>query len=178
MKKIITSIGLILTVLLINMSVFAIDVTYTPMSVPNINSSWKTWMQYNIARKGSPQRNLIDNYAWIDGAGFARINGERDLGITDDYYCVAMGAFYGRTIGNKYRITTNTGHVFYVIMAEFKDKSETNSTQQYGARNKDILEFLVNTSTLYYPVKNYGTCNVYMPLNGSIISIEKINFIN
>lgn len=159
-------------------SVNAMTVQYTELGVPNINSSWKTWMDYRaITNKASAQYKLIHNWGWHDHQGFMRVDGERDLGINDDYYMIALGSYYGSTMGTKYRITTDTGNVFYGILSDAKAYPEVNSTNQYGLRNKDIIECLVYTPMLNREVKLWGTANVYMPLNGSITKIERIDFI-
>lgn len=177
MKKIISIVITSIIILTNFTNALALSVTYEPMDVPNINSSFKTWMSYRMCAWGTPQRNFSETWGWCDGEGFMRCNGERDFGIDQDYYLVALGSYYGRTIGTKYRVTTNTGNVFYVALAEFKDDGDTNSTHQYCPGNKDIIEFLVDTSCLNRNVKLYGTANVYMPLNGSIEKIEKMTFI-
>lgn len=105
-----------------------------------------------------------------------RATGERDFGVNDDYYLIALGSYYGTQIGTKYRITTDTGNVFYGVLADQKANKDTNSTHQY-ARSKDVVEFLVYTPALLKNVKTMGSANVYMPLNGRIAKIEKMNFI-
>lgn len=166
-------------IIMITSTITAMAVTprYIPLGVPAVNTSWKTWMdQKYISDRSSAQYKLLRNWMWMDSNGFCRISGERDLGITDDYYCVAMGSYYGITMGTKYRVTTDTGRVFYAIQSEAKGTSELNSTRQYGAANKDIFEFLINYDTLMKSVKKAGNANVYSPLNGSIIKIERIEF--
>lgn len=168
---------LILAVLLVmGTTAQAKTVTYTNMGVPNINSSFKTWMDYRLCAWGSAQRNFSEKWGWVDSEGFVRCDGESDLGIEQDYYLVALGSYYGRTIGTKYKFTTNTGRVFYGVLAEFKADCDTNYTHQYCPGNKDIVEFLIKDDALNYYVKREGSANVYMPLNGSIAKIEKINF--
>ena len=44
-------------------------------------------------------------------------------------------------------------------------------------KNKDVVEFLVDTRRLNKGVKFHGSANVYIPLNGSIAKIERIDFI-
>lgn len=160
----------------------ALDVTYTSMGVPNINSSFKTYMPYTaITMKSSPQYKLVNNiygdWVYTDDNGFLRAYGERDFGINDDYYVIALGSYYGTTITTKYRITTNTGNVFYGILGDLKANCDTNSTHQYCPGNKDVVEFIVDSGCLNSTVKLYGSANVYMPLNGSIAKIEKMDFI-
>ena len=130
-----------------------------------------------VTNRASAQYKLRVNWGWTDNQGFRRVNGERDLGIVDDYYMVALGNYYGTTMGTKYRFTTDMGNVFYGILSDAKGYPEVNSTKQYGLANKDIVEFLVDSKTLNKEVKAWGTANVYAPLNGSIIKIERIDFI-
>lgn len=181
MKKIIS----IITILLcfnFAVSASALDVTYTNMGVPNINSSFKTYMPYTaITMKSSPQYKLVNNiygdWVYTDENGFLRAYGERDFGINDDYYVIALGSYYGTNITTKYRITTNTGNIFYGILGDLKANCDTNSTHQYCPGNKDVVEFVVNSKKLNPLIKQYGSANVYMPLNGSIVKIEKMDFV-
>lgn len=150
---------------------------YTSLGVPNINSSFKTWMDYRtVTNTQSAQYSFIHKWGWCDGEGFMRANGERDLGITDDYYMIALGSYYGTTVGTKYRITTDMGNVFYGVLCDLKDDRHTNQTCQY-AGNYDVVEFLVDARCLNRNVMYTGSANVYMPLNGSISKIERIDFI-
>lgn len=178
MKKILTGIAAIITAFSLTTPTFALTATYESMNVPSINSSFKTWMDYRMIADNTPQSNWIHIWGWMDGEGFMRCNGERDLGIDQDYYLIALGSYYSTSIGDKFRFTTNTGNVFYGAMVEFKDDNDTNSTHQYCPGNQDIVEFMVHTSSLNSNVRIMGSANAYMPLNGSIIKIEKINFID
>ena len=153
-------------------------VKYTSLGVPNINSSFKTWMSYKtVTNKNSPQYKLINTYGWADSEGFMRCSSGKEWGIDQDYYMIALGSYYGTTIGTKYRITLSTGRVFYGVLADCKANKHTNKTNQY-ARNNDIVEFIVDTKKLNSKVKLHGNANVYAPLSGSIIKIERIDFIN
>ena len=180
-KKLI-AIGLIIGSLLASMSsIKAVEVTYSDMGVPNVQSWFKTWMDYRtITDKFSPQYDLVNNvnHNWVytDSEGFLRAIGETDLGIPEDYYVIALGSYYGTEITSKYRITTDTGNVFYGILGDQKDDRHTNNTHQY-AGNNDVVEFLVDSNNLNSMVSQMGSANVYMPLNGNISKIEKIDFI-
>lgn len=178
-KTILALITLITIIITSNMSALALTAKYTSLGVPNINSCFKTYMDYRcITNKNSPQYKFIKKWGWVDCNGFMRCNGERDLGITDDYYMIALGSYYGTEIGTKYRITTDSGRTFYGVLADCKSDRHTNSTHQYTPKNKDVVECLVDTKTLIPEVKRMGTANVYMPLNGSIVKIERIDFVN
>ena len=153
-------------------------ITYTPLGVPNINSSFKTWMSYKaVTNKNSPQYKFINTWGWVDSEGFMRCSGERDLGINQDYYLIALGSYYGTTIGTKYRITLDTGRVFYGALSDCKNNKHTNSSNQYVVSNGNVVEFLVDTSKLNKNVKVSGNANTYMPLNGKVAKIEKMDFV-
>ena len=153
-------------------------VKYTSLRVPNVNSSFKTWMSYKaVTNKKSPQYKFIRTYGWSDSEGFMRCYGESDFGIEQDYYLIALGSYYGTTIGTKYRITLDTGRVFYGALADCKDDKHTNATNQYIPHNGNVVEFLVDTSKLNKDVKRMGNANVYMPLNGRVSKIERMDFV-
>lgn len=156
-----------------------VTVNFEPLNVPNIKSTTKRWMDYRkTSNKNSPQYKFIKTYGWVDNEGFMRCNGERALGINDDYYMIALGSYYGTTIGTKYRITTDTGNVFYGVLAECKADIHTNSTHQYtNQKNPDIVEFLIDKNKLNKDVRRAGSANAYMPLNGNISKIERIEFV-
>ncbi len=176
MKKLLSAVSAALIFSLGAISASAIDVTYTPFDVPSINTSFKTYMDYRtITNTDSPQYKYIQRWGWSDWDGFMRADGETDLGITDNYYMIALGSYYGTEIGTKYRITTDTGNVFYGVLCDQKDDDNTDATNRY-AYNDDVVEFIVDTARLNPLVRMMGSANVYMPLNGSIASIEKIDF--
>lgn len=152
---------------------------YTSLGIPaGIDTSFKTYMDWRcITNKSSAQYKYIRNHAWIDSNGFMRANADRDAGINDDYYLIALGSYYGTTIGTKYRITTNSGNVFYGVLGDQKSDKHTNSTCQY-AQNRDVVEMIVNTRSLHKKVKKMGSADVFGPLRGSIASIERIDFVN
>lgn len=178
MKKLIS----ILTILIIlgtTIPADAMSVSYTSLGVPSSASSFKTYMSYKaVTNKRSAQYKFIHKWGWSDSEGFMRCSGESDLGITDDYYLIALGSYYGTTIGTKYRITLDTGKVFYGALADCKADKHTNATHQYTRRNKDVVEFLVDTKTLNKTVKRMGNANYYPALNGRVVKIERIDFIN
>lgn len=151
---------------------------YVDMGVPtNVNTSFKTYMDWRcVTDETSAQYSCIRKWGWRDENGFMRATGEKDLGIEDDYYLIALGSYYGTIIGTKYKITTDTGNVFYGMLADQKADIHTNSTNQY-AGNNDVVEFLVDTRYLRKDVRRMGSANVHTPLNGHIAKIERIDFV-
>lgn len=128
-----------------------------------------------ITDTSSPQYRYVGRWGWSDYDGFMRCDGEKDLGIESDYYLIALGSYYGTEIGTKYRITTDTGNIFYGVLADQKDDSDTDGMHRYSY-NDDVIEFLVDTRRLDKTVKLFGSANVYMPLNGKIANVERIGF--
>lgn len=191
MKKILFIISTLIILCSFTTDTSAMEVTYTSLGVPDTNTYWKTWMDYGaITSKSSPQYKYLRNWCWIDNDGFVRASAETDLGIDDDYYAVALGSYYGTTIGIKYRVTLSSGQVIYCVLCDQKANAHTNSTHQY-ASHKDVLEFIVNTSKksaerkplsgnshlLDRVVKRDGNANSYYKLKGRVSKIERINFI-
>lgn len=154
-----------------------LTIKYMSLDVPNIDNSFKTWMSYKAVKdKNSPQYKFINTYGWSDVEGFMRCYSERELGIEQDYYMIALGSYYGTEIGTKYRITLDTGEVFYGVLADCKDDKHTNSTNQYIPHNGNVVEFLVEKTKLNSNVRKTGNAGAYAPLKGNIIKIEKIIF--
>ena len=153
-------------------------VTYTSLEVPDINSTFKAYMDYRkITNTASPQYKLISLYGFADEYGFMRTEKDAEIDGGQDYYMIALGSYYGTEIGTKYRITTDTGNTFYGILADCKADIHTNNTNQYTiVGTPNVVEFLVDTTTLMHEVKYHGTANRHTPLDGEIIKIEKINF--
>ena len=153
------------------------SVTYTALEVPYIDSSFKTWMSWTAWDKNSSQYKFYKNNAYIDKNGFARCYADSEFGIPEDYYLIALGSYYGTSIGTKYRITLDTGNIFYGILGEFKADKHTNSTNQYAVRNNDIIEFIVDDSALIAQVRSMGSASAYLPLSGRITSMERIDLV-
>lgn len=151
-----------------------LETKYVLLGVPNINSSFKAYMDYRtITNKNSAQYKYISQNGWSDSQGFMRANA--DIGISDDYYLIALGSYYGTEIGTKYRFTTNTGNVFYGVLADCKNDIHTNSTNQYTTvGTPNVVEFIVDTRKLNKNVKYHGSANAYSPLKGSIVKIERL----
>ena len=152
-------------------------VRYISMEVPNIDTSFKTWMSYKaVTNKRSPQYNYIHTYGWSDEEGFMRVEADEEYSIEQDYYMIALGSFYGTEISTKYRITLDTGKVFYGALADCKDDKHTNSINQYISHNGNVVEFLVDKTKLNKNVRKTGDASAYAPLKGNIIKIEKMIF--
>lgn len=134
--------------------------------IPSAASAFKTYMDYTcITATGSPQYKL-QQQAWTDENGLRRI---------DDYYCIALGSYYSKTIGDKFLITLSTGKQFKGILADQKADEDTDSNNQYTVYNGDMIEFIVKTSSLPSSVRISGDISSIGKFKGKITKIEKIN---
>jgi hypothetical protein len=142
-----------------------------PMSVPDIDTDFKAYMDYRtITNKSSPQWRYRE-LAYTDSYGFRR--------IVDDYV-VALGTYYCDEIGERFRVTLDSGTAFTVIAGDIKDPAHTDPANMYtpvsGGNTKKgcVIEFLVDTGKLDEKAVTLGTVSYYSSLRGNIEKIEKI----
>lgn len=135
------------------------------MKLPKVSGATKTFAYYTaVTAKGSPQYALLNS----DECYTDEETGIRMIG---DYYCVALGSFYGSTIGTRYRITFSTGKSIKVILCDQKSDRHTDSNHQYAVKNSDIMEFYVEKSKIPSGVRgNYGNLEQF---GGDIVKIER-----
>lgn len=135
------------------------------MGLPNVSGATKTYAYYTaVTAKGSPQYALLNSKeCYTDEKTGIRMIG--------DYYCVALGSFYGSTIGTRYRITLSTGKSIKVILCDQKSDRHTDSNHQYAVKNCDIMEFYVEKGKIPSNVRgNYGNLEQF---SGDIVKIER-----
>lgn len=132
-------------------------------SVPSVSRDFKSYTAYTCLSRSSSQWKKIQTIAYSDA------NGLRKVG---DYYCVAMGSYYSTTLGDLFRITTDQGNVFEIIICDFKANRHTNSTHQYTTRNQCITEFYVDYSCFNSAAKRAGSVSAISGFGGKITSIE------
>lgn len=140
--------------------------TNSLMSIGTISGKCKTWANYQaVTAKSSPQYKLLHSQdCYTD-----KTTGIRKVG---NYYCVALGSYYGSKIGQKYIIKLSSGQEFNAILCDQKSDRHTDSTHRYAVRNKDIVEFYIDRA--YKPAAVGGDYGVLKQFKGSIVSIEKI----
>lgn len=104
------------------------------------------------------------------------INDEGYLMYQDEYYCIALGHYFG-TIGDKFLITLDTGFQFKAIIGDMKSKLHTDENN-YAHTNGHIVEFIIDSTHPYMQsinIKYHGLINVAdSKFFGSITNIERI----
>lgn len=134
--------------------------------VPNVPSDFKTYTEYTKLRKDYPQWTQIQAIAYTDENGLRKV---------DNYYCVAMASYYTDTVGDLFRIITEDGNVFEVIITDFKADRDTNpSTHQYTTLNYCIVEFYVDVDLLPRKTRRTGTISSIDGFSGRVIEIQRL----
>ena len=133
-------------------------------SVPEKASSFKSYMDYRcITDKRSKAYQVANSATKLD-------NGL--LVVDNEYYCVAMGTYYGQ-VGDKFYIETNEGNSWKIILCDIKANSHTDSTNRYTIANGCMMEFVVDTRLIPSSVKSSGTVNG-LGFSGKITLVRKI----
>ena len=132
--------------------------------VPSINTNFKSYTYYALLNKSSIQWKLQE-LAYTDE------NGLRKIG---NYYLAAMGSYYSTTIGDMFRLTTDTGAVFDIILCDAKDDKHTDTRHMYTKSNNCMVEFYVDTTVLNGTIKRMGSIGVLPQFNGSIVKVESL----
>lgn len=147
--------------------------TYVNMGLPNVSGACKTYAYYTaVTLKSSPAYAVLNSGSY-NGVDFETYTDpETGIRMVDDCYCAALGSYYGKTMGVKYRITLSTGKQFKIILCDQKSDRHTDSNHQYAVRNQDVVEFYVEKSQI--PNNIRGSYNNLDQFNGDIVSIEKI----
>lgn len=132
--------------------------------VPSINTNFKSYTYYALLNKSSIQWKLQE-LAYTDE------NGLRKIG---NYYLAAMGSYYSTTIGDMFRLTTDTGAVFDIILCDAKSDRHTDARHMYTKSNNCMVEFYVDTTVLNGTIKRMGSIGVLPQFNGSIVKVESL----
>lgn len=129
------------------------------------NLSKKTYMDYRCISRNSAQGNIVySDEAWTDDNGLRRYG---------DYYCVAMGTYYG-TVGDILEITTDKGNVYKVILGDIKANEHTDSENKYSVHNGCMLEFIVEEDKLSSNVRTMGSVDGIEEISGKIVEVRRV----
>lgn len=143
--------------------------------VPSVPTGFKSYTCYTLLNKQSTQWRL-QQLAYTDS------NGLRKIG---NYYLAAMGSYYSTTIGDLFRITTDTGAVFEIILCDLKSDRHTDSKHMYTVANNCMVEFYVDPNSYFvlwdmnkFPCGDPGTLGALDQFSGNIIKVESLGHYN
>lgn len=135
------------------------------LSVPTSFNTFKSYMDYKCIKKNCIQGNIVyGKNAWTDGDGLRK---------SGEYYCVALGSYYGN-IGDKFVVETDKGNVYKIIKADEKANKHTDSTNRYTLTNGCMMEWIVEINKLNKTIKSSGNIDNVKKVSGAILKITKI----
>ena len=138
-------------------------------SIVDVVNGFKSYMGVNSLNKNSKQGKIVFSskaYTNEDGLRMYREDGV-------DYYCVALGSYYG-VVGDKFWVETDKGNVYRVIKADAKADKHTDATNRVTMHNGCLMEWIVEINKLDPKVRRSGNIDNVPAVSGKIIRIVKI----
>lgn len=154
--------------------VFLIDDDFVQYEIPDLDTDFKTYMDYHaITDKNSVQYRMQQD-AWTDEYGLRRLN---------DDYMIALGTYYTKSCGERFKITLASGNTFTAVVGDIKADEHTDINNQfspvYNAAGEfigaNVVEFIVDTACLPKNIKTWGSVGACPEFKGDITIIERIN---
>lgn len=146
--------------------------TITEYSIPNYDTSFKTYMDYRCITDKTSAQYMLQMEAHTDDMGLRKY---------EDHYVVAMGTYYSDNVGDTFKITLDNDYSFNVIIGDIKADCHTDSKNMYSPVydengnfvSANVIEFIVDTKKLDRSVKKLGTIEAYDDFKGNIVKIER-----
>lgn len=139
---------------------------YNEISVPS-HSDFKSYMGYDaIASKSSPQYKIQHQYAYTGEYGIRQVDGR---------FCVALGSYFGVSIGQYFDLVLENGTIIPCIMGDAKADRDTDS-QNIFSRNGCCSEFIVDRGALIRSAKRAGSISAACDeWNSQVIAVRVYN---
>ena len=143
---------------------------YESLEIPQGRTDNFMYMDYRALTNTASKQYELQQYAWTDSQGFRRYG---------DYYMVAMGTYYGY-VGDTFRITTDRGNCYDVILGDCKGTDAVSYDGYHswyhvaGDYRLNVVEFIVQTEYLPSEVTLHGDCGVFENIGGNVIKIERL----
>mgnify|MGYP000805065276 FL=1 len=139
--------------------------------LPKVSGACKTYAYYDaVTDKTSPAYAVLNSGTYRGVTYKTTTDETTGIRMVGEYYCAALGTFYGTTKGTKYKVTLDTGKTFKIILCDTKSNRHTDKKHQYAKKNKDVVEFYVDRTKI--PAGVNGNYNRLEPFHGKIQSIE------
>lgn len=133
------------------------------MEVPEVNSSFKSYMDYKCITNKSSSQWQLQKKAVTSSTG---------IRMYGDCYLVALGTYYTTNIGDIFYITFEDGGRIKCMIGDLKAVKDTDSKNQHMSGN--IVEFIVDTPSLPKVVRKMGDISyIDDKFTGKVIKIEK-----
>lgn len=141
---------------------------YLPL--PDIDTSVKTFTDYRCYNIVGTPHNRLQQVCYTDSNGFRRFGED---------YVVALGSYYSIDIGDRYRVTLDTGVEFTVILGDCKADCDTDPSNMYapcvnydGESVGNLLEFIIDDDILPAEIYSHGDLQRFEFMQGSVIQFE------
>jgi hypothetical protein len=134
--------------------------------IPSGDTAFKSYMSYRAITNTRSAQYKLQQQCWTDDEGLRRYQ---------DDYVIALGTYYADHIGERFKITLDTGESFTAVVGDFKANRHTDSKNQYydtGNGRKNIVEFVVDTKELNPKARRMGDISYISGFEGNIKSIE------
>lgn len=174
----------VLSILLSNAALFCDAFNSLKERLPSGNTNTYRYMDYRALTDESSEQYEIQRYCCTDAD-----TGIRYLVYEDErYFCAALGSAYGQNLGDLFQVSLESGSVFRIVYADFKNSLGSDDFNFFGHpdRNYDgelctnVVEFVVDTDRLPSSVAQAGTLSAlsfFGGLNGSGGNIVRIEYI-
>lgn len=142
---------------------------FVPDPPCEVTGEWKSWTHYTVYADDSKQE-ILQRIAYTDE------NGLRKVG---EYFCVALGSYYGTEIGLVYEITLDDNGIlktFKAVLCDQKSDRHTDPTHRYTESHGCIVEFCIdkNVASQKNQIVYHGTVGLLDEFRGSVVKVETI----
>lgn len=138
--------------------------------LPSLPTHIKSCTDYRCYNLWYTPHYRLQQAAYTDSDGLRRFNED---------YIVAMGAFYSVDIGDRFKITLDTGKEFIVILGDGKAPIDCDPTNMYAPCNgydgkecANVLEFIMDKEVISKEVYAYGSIDCLDKFAGNIVKME------
>lgn len=138
------------------------------VEVPDGDTSFKAYMDWHCITNTRSDQYKLQLECWTDDQGLRRHG---------DDYVIALGTFYADRIGERYKITLDSGVTFTATVGDFKADKDTDSSNMYTPMQgsaKNVIEFVVDTPELPATARRMGDIS-YAGFEGDVERMVRLD---
>lgn len=139
------------------------------LPLPTLPTNIKSYTDYRAYGLWYTPHYRLQQSAYTDEYGLRRFN---------DDYIVAMGAFYSTDIGDRFKVTLDSGNEFTVILGDGKAPIDCDENNMYapcfnynGEKCANVLEFIIDKNVMSSEVYSYGSIDCIDKFSGNIVEL-------
>lgn len=103
--------------------------TTKTLKLPKVSGACKTYAYYDaVTDKTSPAYAVLNSGTYRGVTYKTTTDETTGIRMVGEYYCAALGTFYGTTKGTKYKVTLDTGKTFKIILCDTKSNRHTDKS--------------------------------------------------